>query len=347
MAEKTLFPPNFKQKLREEYDRRKGCYEDLCDEVVFALKKMLQNKKIHSISPRETKIKTFDSFYGKVLRKGILDNQFDAVEDISGVRITCLYRADLQNIGQIISNLFEVIEADTSRTRTEAPFGYSSDHYIVKFGKKGYGARYDSIKELKCEIQVRTILMDAWATVSHHLDYKQEIDIPKDLRTDFNALAGLFYVADSHFELFKEGVEEARAKLAETVKQDKFDLNQEINLDSLMAYGKWKFPEREITESDSGMIVKELKDFGYVHLADLDAKVNKVIDVLKEIEIEEFRLEKWKPKWFFDGLIRTILDLTDDKYAFRHEKLIGAKVSKDYSRLYNILKKYREKLKDT
>ena len=33
--------------------------------------------------------------------------------------------------------------------------------------------------------------------------------MPSDLRTDFNALAGLFYVVDTHFELFKKVVKEA------------------------------------------------------------------------------------------------------------------------------------------
>lgn len=349
MAEKTPFPPDFKGKLKEKYDGLKNCYEDLCDEVLYTLKKAIQgsNVKIHSITPRETKIKTFESFFDKVIRKGIMQNQFDLIEDISGVRIICLYRADLRNIEKIISDNFEVIQSDTSRTRKEAPFGYSSDHYIVKFGKSCSGPRYDNIKELKCEIQVRTILMDAWATVSHHLDYKQEIDIPRDLRTDFNALAGLFYVADSHFEIFKKGVEEARERLTETVQLGEFDLSQEINLDSLLTYMKWKFPERGITTIDSDM-VKELKDFGYIRLADLDDKVNKVMDILKEIETKEFKQEEWKPVWLSSGLIRTILDLTDDSYVLRHVDLQKKlEHDKHYLKTYALMKEYRTKLKKT
>jgi putative GTP pyrophosphokinase len=349
MAQKTPFPPHFKERLKEKYDELKNCYEDLCDEVIYTLKKALQTNdvKIHSMFPRETKIKTFESFFGKVVTKGILQNEFDAIEDIAGVRVICLYRADLRNIENVISESFELLESDTSRTRTEAPFGYSSDHYIVKFGKSCSGPRYDNIKELKCEIQVRTILMDAWATVSHHVDYKQEIDIPKELRTDFNALAGLFYVADTHFEIFKKGVQEARERLTETVQLGEFDLSQEINLDSLQTYMKWKFPERGMKKVESDT-VKELKDFGYNHLADLDKNANEAMDVLKELEIKEFGQEKWKPVWAFDGLIRTILDLTDDRYVLRHKKLFKEfKEDERYVKWYTLIKEYRTKLKKT
>jgi len=44
--------------------------------------------------------------------------------------------------------------------------------------------------------------MDAWATVSHYLDYKTDADVPLGLRKDFQALSGLFYLADTHFEMF-------------------------------------------------------------------------------------------------------------------------------------------------
>lgn len=345
MAERTPFPPNFKEELKEKYDNSKACYEDLCDEVLFTLKKALHESKIkiHSIAQRETKTKTFESFFKKVVRKGILQNQFDAIEDIAGVRVICLYRADLRKVEELIPKHFEVIKSDTSRTRTEIPFGYASDHYIVRFGKKCSGARYDSIKKLKCEIQVRTILMDAWATVSHHLDYKQELDIPSELRTDFNAVAGLFYVADTHFELFKKGVEEAREKLTQTIQSGEFNLSQEINLDSLTTYFHWKFPERSVKAVGSD-IVKELWEFGYLRLVDLDKKVNEVKGILKEIEMREFEQTAWKQVWAPSGLIRMVLDLTDDRYVRRHEEFKDFKPDEGYKKSYDLIQEYRTKL---
>jgi putative GTP pyrophosphokinase len=318
LPDTVYLPPGFKDELLKKYSELKVPYEELVDEVLYTLRKMLKasNVKVHSLDSREGKIKNFESFFGKIIRKDILFNPFDLIEDIAGVRIICLYRKDLYKIESMIAQEFEIVKIDTSRTRAEAPFGYASDHYIVKLSKNCKGPRYDNIKDLKCEIQVRTILMDAWATVSHHLDYKQEIDIPRELRADFNGLSGLFYVADTHFELFKEGATENREKLKETIKIGELSTDLEINLDTLLAYLQWKFPERKIKKIESD-IIHELSKFGYHTLSDLNDKVQIILPFLKEIECKNFTQDLWQPRWAPSGLIRIILDITDEKYGKR------------------------------
>ena len=336
MSEDYFLSERFKNKLKMKYEELSGLYCRLVDEVLYILRESIKKSKIriHSLTPRETKIKTFESFYDKVIRKQIRNKQFEAIEDIAGIRVICLYRSDLERLGSIISKNFDMIRVDTSRTRTETPFGYMSDHYIVKLPKECKGARYDSIKNLKCEIQVHTILMDAWASVSHHLDYKRQVDIPSELRTDFNSLVGLFYVADTHFELFKDGIEKARMNLIKTVETGEFNLDQEINLDSLTAYLKWKLPEREI-KSVSSEIVSELREFGYENMSQLDDKISVVLPILKEYEMEIFNQKKWEPRWLPDGLVRMCLDVTDDEHFKRALP----------SDIRNVVKKYRAKLK--
>ena len=348
----------FKDRLKEEYDRLRSSYEKLVDEAIYVLRQAIVRSgiKTHSVVSRDTKIKAFKSFYEKVSRKGIGQNQFDAIEDIAGIRVICLYRSDLEKLEKLIREKFDLVRADTSRTRTEKPFGYLSDHYIVKLSRHCKGPRYDDIKNLKCEIQVRTLLMDAWASVSHHLDYKQEMDIPSELRADFNALSGLFYVADTHFELFKKGVVEARENLMKTVRRGEFNINQEINLDSLAAYMQWKFPERKIkatslTHFGWSLIISELSRLGYRRIRELDDKVNKVFQILKELEQREFEQKKWSPVWAPDGLIRVVLDLTDDKYFKRYEKSLRksrtrtkTEVNRAYLRMIALFKDYRSKL---
>lgn len=336
MSEEYLLSIDFKDKLKQQYEESKGRYERLVDEVLYFLRDILRKKgiKVHSLTHRESKIKTFASFYDKIVRQNVKHGFLEAVEDIAGVRIICLYRSDLKRMGENISKEFDAVRVDTSRTRTESPFGYASDHYIVKLPKGCTGPRYDDIKNLKCEIQVRTILMDAWASVSHHLDYKQEVDVPTNLRADFNALSGLFYVADTHFELFRDGIDRSRTFLMQSIQQDSFDLNQEINLDSLTAYFKKRFRQRKKNWSEPSLVVSELRRHGYETLHDLDAKINIASPVLKELERKDSESEKefWSP----DGLIRVCLDLTDDKY-FEKRRLSG--------RYFMLVNQYRSKLR--
>ena len=227
--------------IKDQYESLHEKHERLCREVIFILKDELKiaNIKNQGFAYR---VKTFDSLYKKIIRKNVSPN---LVQDIAGVRVICLYRSDLDKIGEIIGASFDILSKDTFRTRSETQFGYMSDHYIIKLSETCKGKRYDELKGLKCEIQVRTILMDAWASVSHHLDYKKEIDIPSNLRKDFNAVSGLLYAADTHFEIFRNGIEKSKEQLSINFQTNKIDLSQEINLDSLSEYLKWKFPDRE------------------------------------------------------------------------------------------------------
>jgi putative GTP pyrophosphokinase len=291
---------------------------------------------VHSLTARETKIKSFQSFHAKVLSKNLKEKFFETIEDIAGVRVICLYRSDLERLGKTIQGNFRIVSVDTTRTRTTAPFGYASDDYIVKLPMRFKGTRYDEIKELKCEIQVRTILMDAWASVSHHLAYKQVTDVPTEALADFNALAGLFYVADTHFEMFRQASGSRSAALMKNAREGVLNLEQEINLDTLRAYFALKYPDR--FWSDPSKLISELRTFGYWRLSQLDEKIKAASPVLGELEQEEFQGERSKHpkiKWAADGLIRTALDLTDDKYY---------KTRSPPPPYGTLLKKYRKKL---
>jgi len=95
--------------------------------------------------------------------------------------------------------------------------------------------------------------MHAWATVSHHLDYKQEVDIPSELRDDFYALSGVFYIADSLFEQFRKARERSIKPLMEIIKKDQFDFDVEFNLDTLKAYLSWKLPKRRLYRAEKAL----------------------------------------------------------------------------------------------
>ncbi len=320
------------KELKEQYDKLKELYKKLGDEVFGFLKKTVKKNKlkVHGI---KTRLKTFESFYKHVVKENITTNHFEKIEDIAGVRIICYYRLDLDTLRKIIEDNYCVVKTILSREREEQPFGYSSDHYIIKLPERFEGHRYDDIKNLKCEIQVRTILMDAWASVSHHLDYKQETDIPKELKKDFNALSGLFYIADTIFELFKDSIDEYRARLNETIQQDKFNFDLDVNLDTLKVYSNFKLQERipDITSE----IVTELIDHGFKRIRQLDEKLNFVNPVIKPMEIEEFNLDEWEPKYSAVGTIRATLALIDDKY-FRRPMPLDVR---------ELIKKYRSQLK--
>lgn len=186
---------------RTGYEKSLPEIRELEQEAVFVLERSLKKEqiKIHSLTHR---VKDLDSFIGKCKRINF-GNPLSEMQDIVGLRVVCLYLSDIQKVLKVIKRDFDFIrEADTVGGQDVSRFGYMSLHVIVHMKSTYTGPRYDSVSGKPFEIQIRTILMDAWANVSHHLQYKNDTDVPTELLRDFHALSGLFYVADTHFEMF-------------------------------------------------------------------------------------------------------------------------------------------------
>lgn len=271
------------ESLRREYYQRSEKYQRLKDEVTFILERELRLQQIpfHEISAR---VKTFDSFMDKVRRQES-DAPFETILDICGIRIICLFLSDLQRIGEIIESQFFVHAKDNKIYAKPDAFGYLSVHYVGSLPATVSGPRYDDLKELKFEIQLRTIAMHAWATISHYLDYKSPLAIPSSLRKDFNALSAMFYVADTHFEVFFRSSEQAREVAEEKAKKLPEIGEEEINLNTLAAYLVKKYPDRDHTDSERvSNLIEELLPTGYTRINRLDAALQRSEQAFKEYE---------------------------------------------------------------
>ena len=144
-------------------------------------------------------------------------NPLEEINEIVGIRIICLFLSDIAKITEIIRSQFVFRSEDNKIDGKDlSSFGYMYVHFIVSMPEYT-GPRYESLHSRAFEIQVRTLAMDAWSTISHYLDYKTEADIPKELRRDFYALSGLFYVADTHFQMFFKAREQAIKRTKQSV----------------------------------------------------------------------------------------------------------------------------------
>jgi putative GTP pyrophosphokinase len=257
-----------------QYQKQYKTWENLRDEAVFIIEHGLQkrNIKYHAIHKR---IKTLKSSLERAQRQE--RNDPFSLTDMVGIRIVCLFLSDLEKVGTAITEIFDILSQDDKIEGQEvALFGYMSVHFILRLKGSYSGPRYDSVKEIGFELQVRTIAMDAWAATSHYLDYKSEQDVPKALRKDFYALSGLFYVADQHFEMFFKSRLDSKKAIAEELSQTLSPANAELNLDSLQEYLRRRFPDRiQANSTVLSSFLKELKDAGYSTIQDLEAVVKR------------------------------------------------------------------------
>lgn len=257
-------------------------YERLCEEVRYVLEKCLEAEGI-DIASISCRAKSMPSFRRKIRRR-LHVGQLSDITDLAGVRVVCLYRSDLAKIDEIIRKEFQVKEkVDKLEEQGADRFGYGAIHFLVSLGKKFSGARYDDLKGLLCEIQTRTVAQDAWATISHHLLYKQQSAAPSALQRKLNSLAGVFEIADHQFDAIRVERETYLREIEER-KETPDILAQELNLDTLMAYAEWKFPEIVAHTDDFSEILGNLDRARYTTIGDIDGAVARAARAVEDDE---------------------------------------------------------------
>jgi putative GTP pyrophosphokinase len=121
--------------------------------------------------------KDFESFFKKYIR--LLKNNPPnsgppCITDLLGMRIVCPFIEDLVGVEELIKKTFEVIEVERKGSQYNfKEFGYESTHLLIKIPRDILKKR-EKIDSEVAEIQIRTILQNAWAEVEHELVYKAE-----------------------------------------------------------------------------------------------------------------------------------------------------------------------------
>jgi len=316
--------------LRQEYEQKAERYGRLGDEVLYIVKRELRASEI-PIHDAVARVKPFESFVDKARRRQC-EAPFEEIWDICGVRLICLFLSDLQGIGGIIESQFVVHEKDDKvYTKPEDAFGYLSVHYVASLPEWCSGPRYDDLKGLRFEIQVRTIAMHAWATISHYLDYKSPHAIPTHLRKDFHALSALFFLADSHFELFFTSSQEAKLS-AERKAQRLGDLaSEEINFDTLSAYLQRKYADRFVRSTEElSELVEEVRAAGYRSLQHVDAALQRAETAFAEYEHAHPPASDTDPRFNAIGVVRVSLSIADEDYLAVRGDNVSSKSREQY-----------------
>lgn len=306
--------------IRKKYTELLPRYQNLAINLNQALELFLHNAGISYLSI-DQRVKDLDSFIEKTKRKEYTD-PFDQIEDICGIRIICYYTSDLEKICDIIKKELNIIEsADKEHLLKPDQFGYRSYHFIVKIKGDWLNApNYRGLQDLKAEIQVRTVLMHAWAEIQHKLAYKRKNDVPDQFQRQFARIAAKLEETDEQFENLRVDTEEYRQQLITNADKANgvFDLNMPLNLDNLEAFLNYYFPKQiKATRNWTRVLLEELVERG-ITIRQLVESYQKVKAFLPQIEEENFEGEKLGEIMYQEGMVRLILDLTVDSYFERH-----------------------------
>lgn len=191
--------------LEAQYEADRRIYELVLSDLLRRFQPWFEEEGLHP--GIKVRVKSFSSWFEKVLKKirhGVAPDQVQ-IHDVLGMRIVCPFLEDVRRIEDLIHRNFLVLEEE----RKGAPqsfkeFGYDSTHFLVALPE-------DLVEALAldspppCEIQVRTILQDAWAEVEHELVYKSKfLPFDQPLKRKMAALNANLTLSDIIFQEIRE-----------------------------------------------------------------------------------------------------------------------------------------------
>lgn len=252
------------------YDEQK----DIFDSYALALKSLLntlirsEGVHIHSLDSR---VKTRKSLENKIEKKKKYVS-INNITDIVGIRIITHYADDVDKIAQLVEREFTIDKENSIDKRVSLEpekFGYLSLHYIVTLNEARIGLKeYSLYKDIKAEIQIRSILQHAWAEIEHDIGYKQTNGLPNVLRRSFSRLAGLLELADDEFIKIKDRIAERQQEVSKDMESGLGE-----SLLDIVALGEFLNKSRVLDEISHQIklrygitVVPPSKDYDLAHL---------------------------------------------------------------------------------
>jgi putative GTP pyrophosphokinase len=160
------------------------------------------------INSIKTRVKTLQSIKEKLERRNLPmtpESIRENLNDIAGVRVICAYPEDVYTLADALLRQDDItlIHKKDYIAQPKAS-GYRSLHLIVTVPI--YLSR--GKKQMKVEIQLRTIAMDFWASLEHQLRYKSNATFTEEMAEELFQCAQLSADLDNRMDRLRQSVQE-------------------------------------------------------------------------------------------------------------------------------------------
>ena len=127
----------------------------------------------------KSRVKKPRSIVEKLHRRNLpitLDSMVNHLDDVAGIRVICSFVDDIYNVARML---------------VEVPVFFS-----------------DRKKDMRVEVQIRTIAMDFWASLDHQLKYKKDIGTAADeIGEELRKCAEVIAKTDRHMLIIRKSIE--------------------------------------------------------------------------------------------------------------------------------------------
>lgn len=196
----------------EEWSRKYIENYSLYQEFTRRMKNLLQdliereNVKVYAL---EGWAKSPDEFIKKLSSQNILPlDPLKDISDLATVRVLLHFPSDVITVEKIIQEEFLIdLPRSTTSKDLEDPdlFGYKSIIYDVSLkSDRGKLKEWEKYRDVKLHIQVRTMLQEAWASISPEISGVTDIVTKGKLKRKLSRVSALLEEADEDFHYLKE-----------------------------------------------------------------------------------------------------------------------------------------------
>lgn len=349
MSENINIPS--KEKIKHNYEKYRDYFLETMNNIVGILQ---TNITLGAQPTYKSRVKSFKSYYKKILRLKPEETTSDSLiclTDMMGIRMICAFLEDINLALDQIKQLFEIKEVEVKGADKKfSEFGYESIHVLVKLPdccKPKLEGKYKELQpldnEVVCEIQIRTILQDAWAEVEHELIYKTEFspfDAP--LRRKLASINASLTLADITFQEIRDyqkklqrEVEDRRQtfyQMADNLLNEKRETKTEESINRITPFVQGSIDElllQAIHAHNEGHLEEAVSIYTRILNAVPEKDKNIIAVISKHRGMAYFSMNK-----FDEAILDFNMSLENDPNAYRTHYYLGI--------VYSILKQYEK-----
>lgn len=155
----------------------------------------------------KTRLKSPESIAEKLQRRGFpltVESIEENLNDIAGVRVICSFPSDIYQLADAFLKQDDITLLQRKDYIAEPkPNGYRSLHLIVEvpvFFSSGK-------RNMKVEVQLRTMAMDFWASLDHKLRYKKDLENQDDIADELKKCADVITETDYRMQQLRKMID--------------------------------------------------------------------------------------------------------------------------------------------
>lgn len=282
----SKFNVNDIQKLKLEYDNLFPKAKRFSVALHAQIETLVSSNNLSLGVPIDARVKDWPSITEKLKRKRYVLGSITEMDDLVGLRIILLFKRDLDGMHSILSEGFNVLShEDTASRLEETQFGYQSVHYTIALPDEWLTVpTMAEFREFRAELQVRTLAQHIWAAASHKLQYKQESNVPPQLRRSINRVSAILETVDLEFERLLKSREEYVQRL-EGERED-----ARLNVETVRNILTVEWPEENAdVDEPIAELLDELAAFDILTSSDLTSLIKEQRNAVMTEERQRFK----------------------------------------------------------